>query len=191
MDLELKKWDAMRAGDGEAFAWLYAKYFKLLYNYGRKIGAGDAALQDAIHDLFVDLWRFRDNLSETTSVRFYLYRSIRRRLVRNDTSRSFFTADGIVIEDALQVSTPSLEENLIDEEKQNQRLNRLKKLLNDLTPRQYEALVLRFYDELSFEDIGSMLQVNEQSARNLVQRGLAQMKQYAKYVLSLCCLFLF
>ena len=191
MDLELKKWDAMRAGDGEAFAWLYGKYFKLLYNYGRKIGAGDAALQDAIHDLFVDLWRFRDNLSETTSVRFYLYRSIRRRLVRNDTSRSFFTADGIVIEDALQVSTPSLEEKLIDEEKQNQRLNRLKKLLNDLTPRQYEALVLRFYDELSFEDIGSILQVNEQSARNLVQRGLAQMKQYAKYVLSLCCLFLF
>lgn len=191
MDMELKKWDAMRAGDGEAFAWLYAKYFKLLYNYGRKIGAADAALQDAIHDLFVDLWRFRDNLSETTSVRFYLYRSIRRRLVRNDTSRSFFTADGIVIEDALQVSTPSLEENLIAEEKQNQRLSRLKKLLNDLTPRQYEALVLRFYDELSFEEIGSVLQVNEQSARNLVQRGLAQMKQYAKYVLMLCCLFLF
>src|SRR5262245_6175402 len=118
MEMELKKWDAMRGGDSEAFAWLYAKYFKLLYNYGRKIGAGEAALQDSIHDLFVDLWRFRDNLSETSSVRFYLYRSLRRRLVRNDTSRAFFTADGIVIEDALQLSTPSLEENLIDEEKQ-------------------------------------------------------------------------
>ncbi|MBL0740015.1 RNA polymerase sigma factor [Chryseolinea lacunae] len=190
MDIELKYWDAMRGGDEEALAWLYERYFKLLYNYGRKIGTADAPLQDGIHDLFVDLWRFRESLSATTSVRFYLYRSLQRRLMRNETSKSFSMPDGMDLEDALSLSLPSSEQDLIDEEHHTQKLSRLKKLLNDLSPRQYEALVLRFYDGLSFHDIGAILNVNEQSARNLVQRGVTQLKQYAKYVLSLCLLML-
>lgn len=188
-DIELKQWEAMRAGDEQSFAWLYDRYFKLLYNYGKKIGTTDAALEDGIHDLFVDLWRFRSSLSSTTSVRFYLYRSLRRRLMRNDSHSDFFTADGAIIEDALKAATPSSEQELIDEENNNQRIYRLKKLLSDLSPRQYEALVLRYYDEMSFDEIAAILNVNEQSARNLVQRGLLQLRHYAKYVISLMLFF--
>lgn len=184
-DIELKQWEAMRAGDEQSFAWLYDRYFKLLYNYGKKIGTTDVALEDGIHDLFVDLWRFRSSLSSTTSVRFYLYRSLRRRLMRNDSRSNFFTADGALIEDALKAATPSSEQELIDEENNNQRIYRLKKLLSDLSPRQYEALVLRYYDEMSFDEIAAILNMNEQSARNLVQRGLLQLRHYAKYVISL------
>jgi RNA polymerase sigma-70 factor (ECF subfamily) len=188
-DIELKQWEAMRAGSEQAFAWLYDRYFRLLYNYGKKIGTTDAALEDGIHDLFVDLWRFRSSLSSTTSVRFYLYRSLRRRLMRNDSRHNFFTADGSIIEDALKAATPSSEQELIDEENNNQRIYRLKKLLSDLSPRQYEALVLRYYDEMSFDEIAAILNVNEQSARNLVQRGLLQLRHYAKYVISLLVFF--
>jgi RNA polymerase sigma-70 factor (ECF subfamily) len=185
IDMELQQWDAMRGGEEQAFSWLYDRYFKLLYNYGRKIGTSEAALEDGIHDLFVDLWRFRKTLSSTTSVRFYLYRSLRRRLMRNDSRNSYFTSDGSIIEDALKASTPSSEENLIDEEDNHQRIYRLKKLLSDLSPRQYEALILRYYDEMAFDEIAAILNVNEQSARNLVQRGLLQLRHYAKYVISL------
>jgi RNA polymerase sigma-70 factor (ECF subfamily) len=188
-DIELKQWEAMRAGDEQSFAWLYDRYFKLLYNYGKKIDTADAALEDGIHDLFVDLWRFRSSLSSTTSVRFYLYRSLRRRLMRNDSRSNFFTADGAIIEDALKAATPSSEQELIDEENNNQRIYRLKKLLSDLSPRQYEALVLRYYDEMPFDEIAAILNVNEQSARNLVQRGLLQLRHYAKYVIGLMLFF--
>ncbi|MBT1712481.1 sigma-70 family RNA polymerase sigma factor, partial [Fulvivirgaceae bacterium PWU5] len=155
-----------------------------LYNYGRKIGGVNAVLEDAIHDLFVDLWRFREKLSPTTSVRFYLYRSLRRKLLRNESRKAFFTLDDFVIEDVWLTPTPSSEQKLIDEESGHQRIHRLRKLLNDLSPRQYEAMVLRFYDEMDFEEIAAVLNVNEQSARNLVQRGLTQLRQYVKYVLS-------
>jgi RNA polymerase sigma factor (sigma-70 family) len=191
VDSELRYWEAMRNGDKSSFAWIYDHYFKQLYNYGRKIGVENAALEDAIHDLFVDLWRMRENLSPTTSVRFYLYRSLRRRVLRNDAARNYFTENGLIIEDALALVTPSLEQEIIDEEDHNQRIHRLKKLLNDLAPRQYEALILRFYDEFSFEEIAAILQVNEQSARNLVQRGLVQLRQYAKHVIALACFLLF
>jgi RNA polymerase sigma-70 factor (ECF subfamily) len=105
--------------------------------------------------------------------------------MRNDSRNSYFTSDGSIIEDALKASTPSSEENLIDEEDNHQRIYRLKKLLSDLSPRQYEALILRYYDEMAFDEIAAILNVNEQSARNLVQRGLLQLRHYAKYVISL------
>jgi RNA polymerase sigma-70 factor (ECF subfamily) len=181
---ELQLWEALRQSDQQAFAALYDRYFKLLYNYGRKIGGVNAVLEDAIHDLFVDLWRFREKLSPTTSVRFYLYRSLRRKLLRNESRKAFFTLDDFVIEDVWLTPTPSSEQKLIDEESGHQRIHRLRKLLNDLSPRQYEAMVLRFYDEMDFEEIAAVLNVNEQSARNLVQRGLTQLRQYVKYVLS-------
>ena len=58
-DIELRFWDGLRKGHADSFEWIYNRYFKLLYNYGRKIAADEKSLEDGIHDLFVDLWRFR------------------------------------------------------------------------------------------------------------------------------------
>ena len=181
-NIELVYWNRLRESDARALEWLYNRYFKLLYNYGRRISSDEKALEDGIHDLFVDLWRFRQNLSPTTSVRFYLYRALRRRIVRNENGKDRFVDDAFIQEGLLH-SVPCLEHDIIEKESQDHRVAHLKKLLNDLSPRQYEAMVLRFYDEMSFEEIGGILNVNEQSARNLVQRGLTQLKQYSKLIL--------
>ena len=182
-DIELTHWDSLRSGETTSLEWLYNRYFKLLYNYGRKISSDEKSLEDAIHDLFVDLWRFRNNLSATTSVRFYLYRSLRRRLVRN--ANHVKQAQHIVSgPDYPESYTPCEEEYIIEKEIQHGKVSHLKKLLADLSPRQYEAMVLRFYDELSFGEIGVILNVNEQSARNLVQRGLSQLKNFSKFLMT-------
>lgn len=181
-DIEARYWDGLRTGDPASLAWLYDQHFKLLYNYGRKISIDRKSLEDAIHDLFVDLWRYRENLSPTTSVRFYLYRSLRRRLARLRV-QSDAVAHHVAVEHLLE-SVNCEEQEIIEKETARDRVKHLKKLLGDLSPRQYEAMILRFYDELSFEEIGSILNVNEQSARNLVQRGLAQLKQYSRLLLT-------
>jgi RNA polymerase sigma factor (sigma-70 family) len=182
-DIEIRYWNKLRKDNASSLAWLYNRYFKLLYNYGRKTGAEQKSVEDAIHDLFVDLWRFRKGLSPTTSVRFYLYRSLRRRLVRNNNEKKYFIENHArIIEDLLQ-TVPSEEQDIINTEIQHHRVSYLKKLLDNLSPRQYEAMILKFYDELSFEEIGAILDVNEQSARNLVQRGLTQLKEYSKLLL--------
>lgn len=183
-DMELKHWDGLRRGEADSLEWLYVRYFKLLYNYGRKISSDEKALEDGIHDLFVDLWKFRENLSETTSVRFYLYRSLRRRLARNRTQVNQNVNEVSFSGNSDLLVAPE-EDFIIEREGQDTRVHQLKRLLRDLSPRQYEAMILRFYDELSFQEIGSILNVNEQSARNLVQRGLAQLKQYSKFLMAL------
>ena len=187
-DIERKHWDGLRSGNETSLEWLYNAYFRLLYNYGKKLSVDDKSLEDGIHDLFVDLWRFHQNLSPTSSVRFYLYRSLRRRLIRND-SYAKQSRYQVPLPEYLESHAPCEEQHIIESEAHKGRVNQLKKLLADLSPRQYEAMVLRFYDELSFEEIGAILNVNEQSARNLVQRGLSQLKQFSRFLM-LCLLFI-
>lgn len=186
---DLEHWDAMLHGDKRAFSKLYELYFKVLYNYGRKLSSNAAHVEDAIHDLFVDLWRHRANLSATTSVRFYLYRSLRRRLLRGKTSMLLLTNEQAFFEGIFQHTVPSCEQEVMQVESDNRKATQLKKLLNDLSPRQYEALVLFFYDEFSYGEIAGLLNVNEQSARNLVQRGLQQLRNYARHIVFIGLLF--
>ena len=186
-NIEIECWNKMRRGDGASLSWIYDRYFRLLYNYGRKLNRDDRSVEDAIHDLFVDLWNTRQNLSATTSVRFYLYRSLRRRLARNHSEKDIFRDRSIDMDDFLQIER-GIEEQIVEEETSNLWIDQLKKMLNDLSPRQYEAMVLRFYDDFSWEEIGSILGVNEQSARNLVQRGLAQLREYSKLLPALLLL---
>ena len=169
-------WDLLRRGETEALTWLYNAYFSVLYNYGRKFGTEGQTLEDHIHDLYVDLWRYRASLSSTTSVKFYLYRSLRRRLVQAPRPKAAWEAEAV---------EPSLEDSIIEQEHRAHQSSQLESLLRQLPARQYEAVVLRFYDNLEYNEIADMLEINEQSARNLVQRGLIHMKFIAHAMTSL------
>jgi RNA polymerase sigma factor (sigma-70 family) len=191
---EIQWWKAMVKGDENAFAKLYESYFKILYNYGRKICSDSSHVEDCIHDLFVDLWRYRATLSDTTSVRFYLYRSLRRKIVKDKDEVLKLYDDASFIEEVLHLSSQSPELDIIQSESRDHKTAQLRKLLNDLSPRQYEALVLYYYDEFTYDEIASILNINEQSARNLVHRGLLQLRDYAKHIVSIAliavsCLF--
>jgi RNA polymerase sigma-70 factor (ECF subfamily) len=84
----------------------------------------------------------------------------------------------------------SSEEDFIESELVDERARRIQKFLHNLSPRQYEAIVLRFYDEFSFDDIGKIMDMNPQSVRNLIQRGLVQLKQYTQLLTSFLLFFL-
>jgi RNA polymerase sigma factor (sigma-70 family) len=177
-------WNKIREENLEAFEVIYSRFFKHLYNYGRKICSNPITVEDAVHDMFLDLWKYRLSISPTTSVKFYLYRALRRKIVKNDKKDLDTSLFDFNLDDLLSRRTLSHEDDLIEIETTDQRVVRLKKHLNDLPPRQYEALVLKFYDDLSYPEIAELLAINEQSARNLVQRGLEQLRSFTKIFIS-------
>lgn len=187
---DLKYWEDLIQGDEQAFAKLYEQYFKILYNYGCKICIDTGTVKDAIHDLFVDLWRYKSKLTASTSVRFYLYRALRRRLVGPSSNVLFSSNDDFTTAETLQLASPSKEFEIIQSEIRDGRVQQLKRLMNDLSPRQYEALVLYFYEEFSYDEIADIMHVNAQSVRNLVQRGLIHLRQHMKYIVPFFALML-
>jgi RNA polymerase sigma factor (sigma-70 family) len=179
-------WSELKKGNRLAFARIYDTHIDALYNFGNKLYQNPQVVEDAIHDLFVDLWRYRDKLASVSSVRVYLYVSLRRRIVQSSKAGNVFLYD--LEWDKLNLASMPEESRLVEKEGNDQQLERLKRYLNNLSPRQYEAIVLRFYDEMSYTEIATIMDVNEQSVRNLVQRGLEHLRQYSRLAIPLLLL---
>lgn len=170
-------WKSIKNGNRAALADLYKSYVKVLFNYGLKICHNNQTVEDSIHDLFVDLWRFRENLSTAQSVKFYLYASLRRKIFKQDSN------DHLIINlefNDMHDSFPSQEAQIIDSEINVAAIKKLQSLLNNLPSRQYEAITLRFFDDMTYEEIGLIMHINPQSVRNHVERGLDQLKRFSK-----------
>jgi len=170
-------WKSIKNGNRTALADLYKLYVTLLFNYGLKICHNNQIVEDSIHDLFVDLWRFRENLSTAQSVKFYLYASLRRKIFKQDSN------DHLIINLEFNDTHdfyPSHETQIIDSEINVAAVRKLQSLLNNLPSRQYEAITLRFFDDMTYEEIGLIMHINTQSVRNHVERGLDQLKRFSK-----------
>ncbi|HEY9488870.1 MAG TPA: sigma factor, partial [Chryseosolibacter sp.] len=76
-------WKAFKKGSKEAFATIYKEHVRDLLNYGYKVTSDRRLIEDSIQDLFFELWKNRSGLSDTDSIRFYLFRALRYKIVRN------------------------------------------------------------------------------------------------------------
>lgn len=88
-------WEAFKSGSKEAYAEIYEKNIHPLLNYGLKISSDNALVEDSIHDLFIDLWKSREKLSSTSSVRFYLFKALRYKICRNKKNLRYSETNSI------------------------------------------------------------------------------------------------
>lgn len=173
-------WQAVKAGDEEAFERLYRQYFRDLFHYGRQFLRDEEAVNDAIQDLFVDLWRTRRSLSPARSVKFYLMISLRRKIYRTMRTNPEFTTDHWEkFPESILPVQPSAEAFFLAREAGTLQTEKLSAWLEQLPPRQREALVLRFYHDLEYAEIATLLDIAEQTSRNLVQKALCTLRKFS------------
>lgn len=171
-----KLWGKLKAGDEKSFSLLFEKYYGDLINYGNSLSPFTEKVQDCIQDVFADIWLYRESLQEPNVVKAYLLSSVRKRIARLYERDHIFKK--ITTTDSIEFLFDfSVEHELIDDEATAERVLCLNKLLNDLPPRQKEALFLRYNQGLSVEEIAEMLDVNYQSASNLLHRGLLTLRK--------------
>ncbi|WP_128546364.1 RNA polymerase sigma factor [Larkinella soli] len=170
-------WQAFRLGDRKAFAALLDQYYALLLRYGLRLCPDRDLVKDCLHDLFVDLWNQRERLDAVRSIRAYLLISFRRKLLKETRKhRRFESTEAMGDEYAFDVQF-AVETGLIQEEMQQENQLKLRHLLEQLTKRQREALYLRFYQELDYDDIARMMSIQYHSAVNLVYESLRLLRK--------------
>lgn len=185
-DTEKELWLAFREGDRNAFAQLFESYSDAMYAYGRKITADTELVKDTIQDVFVKLYHNRRNLGETQSLKGYLLVALKRTLINHfnasspvllsmDEMNAGAYADNRPFEIELSVQAVCESEE-IDAEEENRR--KLAAVLQELTPRQREAIYLYYIQEIPLIEIPDMLGMNYQSTRNLLHRAMSKLRQY-------------
>jgi len=169
-------WGQFKQGNEVAFSALYKRYITALFNYGEIITSDHELIEDSIHDLFVDLWNKRDTIAQATSVRFYLYKGLKRKIVKNLKRKRRLPLKESFNDHDFEIVL-SHDFGLIAGEISALQKESLLKALNQLTLRQKEAIVLRFYDGLDFSEIAELLEISKKSTYTLIYRALAVMKE--------------
>ncbi|MFB0945357.1 MAG: sigma-70 family RNA polymerase sigma factor, partial [Spirosomataceae bacterium] len=164
-------WQAFKNGDRQAFSTIYNVYIEDLLSYGYRVTTDRQLIRDSIQDLFLQLWQSRNSLTDTDSIRFYLYGSLRNRIVRNTEKNPIQTIDSTDLFDNI-IGALSFEDDLIAMERLTEQKQRLKRAISELPKRQQEILQLRYYHDFSLEEISNIMQINNQSVRNLLHRAI-------------------
>ena len=174
---EQQLWSAFQLGDEEAYTQLYQLHVRAMYRYGMSlVPASEAFVLDCVHDVFTELWAKRSRLVVPDTIRYYLLRALKNRIIhllerKEHYNQSLDEADY----DALWTEPNELE--MLEElEATTTRQQRLERLIAQLPPRQQEALKLRFVENMNYNQIGEVLDVNQQSAKNLVFRAVEKLR---------------
>jgi RNA polymerase sigma factor (sigma-70 family) len=170
------EWSRFKNGDVKALESIYRAHVMSMVNYGLKITDDLDLIKDSIQDLFIELWKSRQNLADTDQPKFYLFRALRNKLMRAISQQSF-VSEGEMLLASDSLMTEYVELEIADREQRLQTSGTLKQLLEKLSKRQQEAIYLRFYHNFSYELISSMMNMNYQSVLNLVQRALKSMRK--------------
>ncbi len=183
-------WSGLKRSNEKAFAILYRRYVSVLYSYGKKIIRKDEIVEDAIQDLFIDLWQMREKLSDVETARFYLFRSLRRKIHREYLMKSMPLKEWEDADEKDLSMSYSLEEEIIALEIARSEKENIEGLLKQLPPRQAEAIMLYYYENFTFNQVSELLGINEQSARNLIQRALDKLRRLTTFLMPLLMVFI-
>lgn len=166
--------DGLKKGDELAFASLYDRYANLLLSYGTGLGFGREDIEDAIQEIFCNLYLHHLQVGEIRNLKFYLLRALKNKLL-NICRVTMDTCPMEVEEMDFQTEVDILD-GLIDEEERKFLKQKIESYLNTLTGRQREAIYLRYMEELDYEEIASLMGMTVPSVRNLVFRAVKQLR---------------
>ncbi len=167
-------WNEFIRGDEDAFRLIYNGHVQTLFKYGCNFTHDEALIKDCIQDIFVDLMKYRSNIGSTNNIRLYLFKSLKRKIIRSLHKSELYRhleSDKIPFQYSL-----SYEDEVIEDESIKNRIGHLELAMSTLSPRQKEAIYLKYVSNLSYDEISSLMKMNYQSARNLIFRGLEKLR---------------
>ena len=169
-------WEEFKNGNEGAFNHIYLKYFQELYGYGQQFTSDFDLIKDLLQDLFIDLRKNRMRLGPTSSIKFYLFKSIRRKIGRYlKRKKTIYTSDMEPFSNVEFEKSHELK-YLNDQLDENKRAL-LKQAFLKLSRRQKEAIFYYFYQEMSYEEVTSIMGFrNIKSTRNLIYRAIDSLK---------------
>ncbi len=172
-------WNRYRLGDQEAFAILYNLHIDHLYHYGTKLCKDSDAVKDSLQELFLELFLNRERIRTTPeNLKYYLMLSLKRNLVRKLKAGKLVThyqLKSLVFEPEYNI-----EFKIIEQESEKEIHNTLVIALQKLTPKQKEAIYLRFDESLEYKEIANILEITVESVRKQIHRAIKTIREIIK-----------
>ncbi len=171
--MDLIYWQHIMDGDRRSYESLYVEYFKKFHNYGRRFTPDPELIEDSIQELFLDVWTRRQKMRSVAAPNQYLFSSFRYILFKKIRQARQILPEGDREEPEFSIDTV-----IIRRETDEQLHRALQAALDQLTSRQREAIFLRFYEGLSYEEVSAVLNISVKATYKIMARSLQSLKEH-------------
>ena len=164
---------------GEKMHEIYEKYSKLVYNYLFSLTKNVEISQELMQETFYCAVKNIKKFKGECSVKTWLLKIAQNKwkdYLKSTKNKHFLSYDANSLKEEELLQQPSLELETFEKE----RLFLLYQLIHRLDENTREVIYLRLKSELSFKDIGKILDKTEQWARVTFYRGKQKLKEELK-----------
>ncbi len=172
---EISLWKSFRSGSEIALEHLIRSYTTPLTYYGRKMVSNDDLIQDCIQETFIELWQYRAGLRDLTEIKPYLLTCLRRKIVKALKVENFVTLEEHNADHLFNLHF-TIEDQLIENETEADTVRILNSYINSLSKRRKEIIYLKYYENLSNEEIAAVMGIKYQTATNLLHEALNSLR---------------
>lgn len=161
------------AGESEAVQECVDRYGGLVHSLARRFCSGGDEVEDAVQEVFIDLWRKASRYDPKLGAEITFVTMIARRRLIDHSRKRKDAATGLV-DDELPEKFAAAEQERIEV---CDEADRAAKALARLRPEQQRVLKLAIYDGLSHEQIADATELPLGTVKTHVRRGLMRVRE--------------
>jgi RNA polymerase sigma factor (sigma-70 family) len=182
---DLLLWRQIKNGDKAGMEGLYVRYTQQLFRLGMSIKANRSFIKDCIHDVFLNIWKYRHSLKDTDNVKLYLFKCLSHKIQKEiGKDKKRFGQESPDLYETLLYADAIGSDQAFDQVDEGKRL-RLLRALESLPTRQHEVIQLLFFESQSYEETSKIMGINVQSVYTLAWKAISNLRK------SLISLFVF
>ena len=167
----------LQEGRQAALQQLMRLHYDGLFDYASRFCSCESLVKDAIQEVFIGLWQKRSTATTIGFLKAYLLGAVRNQVLKSIRLESRYKdLDSSSGEISFAVDY-SIEDKLVNRQDSELRSIQLRKVLEQLSPRQKEVVYLRYFQDQDPATIAVLLQLNQQSVYNLLHEALRKLRQ--------------
>jgi RNA polymerase sigma factor (sigma-70 family) len=163
------------AGDKQAYSHIINKYKNRLYATILRMTKNPQDAQDLVQDAFIKVYRNLDKYDASGSFSSWLYRVSINHCMDEFRKKRYSTVQ-VEIDETKVVNREHPEVVFLKKEKSRQ----LERLISTLPEDERLIILLRYINEISYEEIGEMIDVPLSTVRNKLHRAKKKMRETVK-----------
>lgn len=155
----------------KAFEWLFRRYFSELCQVVYRVTHDEHLAQDLVQEVLYELWRKKNQLTISISLRAYLKRAVLNRTLNHLRDNRKWSSEENMPEIAVYESDPT------DQMRSEELQALVDAAIDELPEKCRMVFVLSRYEELSYRDIAKELGIAEKTVENQVSKALKYLRE--------------
>jgi RNA polymerase sigma-70 factor (ECF subfamily) len=174
---------AFQGGDDSAFEQLYARYQRPVYHYIFRRMANGPRAEELTQEVFMGLIRSRGSWRQEASFKTYLYRIAFNQCASEARRADFRSTQPLERPDGTTIDVEATGPGPDGDARRSEEAALVSNALASLDGDQREAIVLREYQGLSYEEIAEVLGVAVGTVKSRIFRGKLELKRLLEPIL--------